>query len=628
MVEIGGRPILWHIMKIYSALRLQRLRDLPRLQGLRDQGVLRQLLPAHLRRDLRPGNNAIEVHRKRAEPWRVTLVDTGDETHDRRPPEARRATISATSRFCLTYGDGVADVDIAALVAFHRAHGTLATVTAVPPPGRFGALEIDGDGRCSSFRREAAGRRRLDQRRLLRAVAEGAATTSTATPRLGAEPLRTSPRDGQLMAYRHDGFWQPMDTLRDKNLLEELWAAGKAPWKSVVSPIRGFWRGRRVLLTGHTGFKGGWLALWLQRLGAEVDRLAPLPADDAEPVRARGLAPRHRRRPTRDIRDRAGGARRGARHAPEIVLHLAAQPLVARSYREPVETFATNVMGTAHLLEARARRATACRRSSWSPPTSATTTASGPGLSRGRRRSAATIPTAARRLRRAGRRRRTGARFFARSGTRRRRRDRARRQCHRRRRLGRGPAGARLHARRRGGTADRAPQPDAIAAVAARAGPLCGYLLLAERLAPMAERFAEAWNFGPERGGAAGRLGRRAHRRAVGRWRALAARAGDAAPHEAGLAQVDASQARRGSAGRRSRGSMRRWLDRRLVLAAMRDGEAARALLAQSRDRADAPARRLEPTAMSAPSRTCRFCGAALQRSFVDLGRSPLANAF
>ena len=265
--------------------RLQRLRRLPRLQGLHDQGVLRQLLRCTRRTvtiDLANGHGR-GAYGHAAEPWRVTLVDTGEETHDRRPAEAGRAAISADEPFCSPTATAWPTSTSRALVAFHRAHGKLATVTAVQPPGRFGALALRRR-RGDALQREAAGRRRLDQRRLLRAVARGAGPASRATRRPGRrEPLRAPGRaTASWWPIDHDGFWQPMDTLREKDLLERLWASRRGALEAVVNPPRGFWRGtpgarhRPYRLQGRAGWR-----CWLHRLGAEVTGFA-LPPDRAE----------------------------------------------------------------------------------------------------------------------------------------------------------------------------------------------------------------------------------------------------------------------------------------------------------------------------------------------------------
>lgn len=228
MVEIGDRPILWHIMKIYAA---HGLTDFVVCLGYKGYVVKEFfanyfLHTSNVTFDL--AKNAMEVHQRRAEPWRVTLVDTGDATQT--GGRIKRVAEYLDEPFCLTYGDGLGDIDIAASIAFHRAHGKIATLTAVQPPGRFGALGVEGD-RVIEFREKPAG--------------EGAWINggfSVLSPRVfdyidgddtfwEHSPLQRLVADDELRAWRHDGFWQPMDTLREKNLLEELWASGQAPWK-------------------------------------------------------------------------------------------------------------------------------------------------------------------------------------------------------------------------------------------------------------------------------------------------------------------------------------------------------------------------------------------------------------
>ena len=230
MIEIGGRPILWHIMKIYAA---HGLTDFIVCLGYRGYMIKEYfanyvLHTADVTVDLATGS--IAYHATHSEPWQVTLVDTGEATMT--GGRVRRvARYLGDEPFCLTYGDGVADVDIGALLAHHRSHGLAATVTAVQPPGRFGALDLDGDA-VRRFKEKPDGEGGwinggffvLDRAVIDRI--EGDATV------FENEPLEGLARDGQLSAYRHDGFWQPMDTLRDKSQLEALWSSGRAPWKA------------------------------------------------------------------------------------------------------------------------------------------------------------------------------------------------------------------------------------------------------------------------------------------------------------------------------------------------------------------------------------------------------------
>jgi glucose-1-phosphate cytidylyltransferase len=176
-------------------------------------------------------HNTMEVHQKNAEPWRVTLIDTGENSMTGGRLKRVAGYLQDEDAFCCTYGDGLSDIDIAASIAFHRSHGKLATVTAVQPPGRYGALQIQGTqvlGFAEKPRGDGGlingGFFVLSPKCLDRIAGD-------ATP-WEAEPLTSLAADGELMAYTHTGFWQPMDTLREKNLLEELWQSGRAPWKS------------------------------------------------------------------------------------------------------------------------------------------------------------------------------------------------------------------------------------------------------------------------------------------------------------------------------------------------------------------------------------------------------------
>lgn len=229
MIEIGGRPILWHIMKIYAA---HGITDFVVCCGYRGYMIKEYFANYVLHNsdvtiDARSGE--ITYHQTEAEPWRVSLVNTGE--HTMTGGRLKRVAGFLDGPFCMTYGDGVADIDIAAEVAFHRAHGRKATVAAVVPPGRYGALDIAGDGHVRRFVEKPPG----DEGRInggffvleksVIDLIEGDRTT------FENEPLERLAADGQLMAYPHPGFWHAMDTLRDRNHLEGLWAAGRAPWK-------------------------------------------------------------------------------------------------------------------------------------------------------------------------------------------------------------------------------------------------------------------------------------------------------------------------------------------------------------------------------------------------------------
>ena len=233
MVEIGGMPILWHIMKIYSAAGINDFIVCLGYKGymIKEYFANYFLHSADVTIDL--AANAMEWHHKRSEPWRITLVDTGAATQTGGRLKAIREYLAGDDTFCFTYGDGVAAIDIAQLVAFHQAHGKLATVTAVTPPGRFGALEFSdeiGGDLVRSFREKPAGDGGLINGGFF--VASPSVLDRVAGPETlwEQEPLESLARDGELVAYRHEGFWQPMDTLRDRTYLEQLWLDGP-PWK-------------------------------------------------------------------------------------------------------------------------------------------------------------------------------------------------------------------------------------------------------------------------------------------------------------------------------------------------------------------------------------------------------------
>lgn len=230
MVEIGGMPILWHIMKIYASHGVSDFIICLGYRGwqIKDYFLNYGRLSSDLTIDLATG--AAQVLRPAAEPWRVTLIDTGEDTQTGGRLRRVGHLLQGDEDFCLTYGDGVGDVDITASLAFHRSHGKAATVTAVVPPGRFGALERDGS-RVAAFTEKPAGDGGMInggffvlQPSVLDRI-EGDATLWE------QEPLKGLACDGELMAFDHHGFWQPMDTLRDRDQLQALWDGGRAPWK-------------------------------------------------------------------------------------------------------------------------------------------------------------------------------------------------------------------------------------------------------------------------------------------------------------------------------------------------------------------------------------------------------------
>lgn len=229
MVEIGGMPILWHILKIYS---YHGINDFVICCGYKGYLIKEYFANYFLHMSdvtIDMKKNEVEVHHKRAEPWRVTLVDTGDETMTGGRLLAARKYVGDKT-FCFTYGDGVGNIDIAASVEFHRQHGKLATLTATYPPGRFGALDIQ-DGKVVQFTEKPQGDGGMINGGFF--VLEPSVLDLIKGPSTvwEQEPLMNLAKDNQLMAYEHHGFWQPMDTLRDKQHLEQLWLSSKAPWK-------------------------------------------------------------------------------------------------------------------------------------------------------------------------------------------------------------------------------------------------------------------------------------------------------------------------------------------------------------------------------------------------------------
>ena len=229
MVEIGGKPVLWHVMKTYSAYGINDFVICCGYKGylVKEYFANYALHMSDVTFDMR--KNAMAVHQNSAEPWSVTLVDTGEETATGGRLKRVRAYLGDDD-FCFTYGDGVSDVNVSSLVAFHRKQGTLATVTATQPPGRFGVLTMTRD-KITAFKEKPEGEggwvnggyfvlspRALD-------YIDGDRTSWE------REPMERLAADGNLSAFVHKGFWHPLDTLRDKFLLNELWSSGRAPWK-------------------------------------------------------------------------------------------------------------------------------------------------------------------------------------------------------------------------------------------------------------------------------------------------------------------------------------------------------------------------------------------------------------
>ena len=231
MIGIGGRPILWHIMKIYSSHGIHDFVICCGYMGyvIKEYFANYFLHMSDVTFDMT--HNRMEIHERHAEPWRVTLVDTGDTTQTGGRLGRVRQYLEDEEAFCFTYGDGVADIDVSAELAFHRSHGKLATLAAVQPPGRFGSLELKGDA-VSAFVEKPLGDGGF--------INGGFFVLSPKVLDLieGDQTIFEGPvigrliADGQLCAFEHTGFWRPMDTLRDKTVLEDLWTSGNAPWKT------------------------------------------------------------------------------------------------------------------------------------------------------------------------------------------------------------------------------------------------------------------------------------------------------------------------------------------------------------------------------------------------------------
>ncbi len=230
LVEIGGHPILWHIMKTYSAHGVE---DFVICCGYRGY-MIKEYFANHFLHmsdvTFDMVNNQMKVHEQHAEPWRVTLVDTGNDTQTGGRLRRVADYLDEGEPFCCTYGDGIADVDITATIEFHRSHGRLATITAVQPPGRFGALVLDGQT-VTRFAEKPGGDGGLINGGFFVLNTECLDLIEDDDTKWEEEPLGLLAERDQLRAYRHEGFWQPMDTLRDRNQLESLWASGSPPWR-------------------------------------------------------------------------------------------------------------------------------------------------------------------------------------------------------------------------------------------------------------------------------------------------------------------------------------------------------------------------------------------------------------
>jgi glucose-1-phosphate cytidylyltransferase len=230
MIDIGGKPILWHVMKIYSAHGVNEFVICCGYKGyvIKEYFTNYFLHMSDVTFDM--GKNKMKLHHQKAEPWKVTLVDTGEDTLTGGRLRRVASYVKDEDAFCFTYGDGVADIDISAEITFHKQHGKWATVTAVQPPGRYGALQVDGS-KVAAFTEKPRGDGGLINGGFFVLSPKCLDLIEGDQSSWEGEPLIKLSAMGQMMAYEHGGFWQPMDTLRDKNLLEDLWRSGKAPWK-------------------------------------------------------------------------------------------------------------------------------------------------------------------------------------------------------------------------------------------------------------------------------------------------------------------------------------------------------------------------------------------------------------
>lgn len=230
MVEIGGKPILWHIMKSYSAYGINDFVICCGYKGyvIKEYFANYFLHTSDVTFDMQ--NNQMQVHTRNAEPWKVTLVDTGDDTLTGGRLKRVQQYVRDEEMFCFTYGDGVSDVNVGELIKFHKAHGKLATLTAVQPPGRFGALDMSGTS-VRGFTEKPQGDGGWINGGFFVLSPKCIDLIDSDKSSWEGEPLSHLAQKGELMAYEHTGFWQPMDTLRDKNHLEDLWQSGKASWK-------------------------------------------------------------------------------------------------------------------------------------------------------------------------------------------------------------------------------------------------------------------------------------------------------------------------------------------------------------------------------------------------------------
>jgi len=232
MIEIGGMPILWHILKLYSA---HGVNDFVICCGYKGYVIKEYFANYFLHMSdvtFDMAYNKMEVHHRYAEPWKITLIDTGPDTMTGGRLKRVAQYVKDEEAFCFTYGDGVSNVNITELIGFHKSHGKQATLTAVYPPGRFGAIDIQSDFHITSFKEKPKGDGGMINGGFFVLSPEVINLIKDDSTIWEREPLESLAKKSEMMAYLHHGFWQPMDTLRDKNYLEELWVKGNAPWKT------------------------------------------------------------------------------------------------------------------------------------------------------------------------------------------------------------------------------------------------------------------------------------------------------------------------------------------------------------------------------------------------------------
>ena len=230
MIEIGGKPILWHIMKIYS---FHGINDFIICCGYKGYVIKEYFANYFLHQSditFDMSKNEMKIHQERLEPWKVTLIDTGEQTMTGGRIKRIKEYLNNGEDFCLTYGDGLANIDITKLIAFHKNHDKLATLSAIYPPGRFGALDIT-ENQVTNFSEKPRGDGALINGGFFVLNSKALDYIQDDNTIWEQRPLKKLAKDGELMSFKHEDFWQPMDTLRDKHLLEELWESEKAPWK-------------------------------------------------------------------------------------------------------------------------------------------------------------------------------------------------------------------------------------------------------------------------------------------------------------------------------------------------------------------------------------------------------------